>query len=79
MKKKLRIRGIDYDVKRSQRKNKDYKIILKSGKEVHFGDPNSVLGVNNTKRRKSYCARSSGIKTKSAYSPNSLSRKMWNC
>jgi hypothetical protein len=73
------VTGECYTVQQSQRKNKQYKITLKTGKEVHFGDPNSTLGVNNPKRRASYCARSAGIKTTSPYSPNALSRLMWKC
>lgn len=79
MKKYFVIRGNRYDVKDSTRKDKDYMIELKNGKKVHFGDPNSTLKSHINKNKKSYCARSSRIKSSSAYSPNSLSRRMWKC
>ncbi len=52
------------------------------GKEkiVHFGDPNMRIKKSNPKRKKSYCARSSGIKGKnSKLSANHWSRKEWDC
>ncbi|WP_042892101.1 hypothetical protein, partial [Anaplasma marginale] len=47
---------------------------------VRFGDPQMTIKKDQPKRKKSYCARSSGIKGKSDItSPNYWSRKMWNC
>lgn len=52
------------------------------GKEkiVRFGDASMELGVDNAKRRKSYCARSAGIKGGDGkLSANYWSRKRWKC
>lgn len=52
------------------------------GKEkiVRFGDPKMPDGTSNAKRRKSYCARSGGIKGKNnKLSANYWSRKQWRC
>lgn len=47
---------------------------------VRFGDPKMTIKKNEPERKKSYCARSSGIKGKNnVTSPNYWSRKMWNC
>lgn len=49
-------------------------------KIVRFGDPNMKIKKNITSRKKSYCARSSGIKGKNdKLSANYWSRKMWDC
>jgi len=49
-------------------------------KTVRFGDPNMTIKKNEPSRKKSYCARSGGIKGKdSKLSPNYWSRKMWGC
>jgi hypothetical protein len=47
------------------------------GKEkiVRFGDANMELGVDNAKRKKSYCARSAGIKG----GDGKLSANYWRC
>ena len=52
------------------------------GKEkiVRYGDANMELGVDNEKRRKSYCARSAGIKGGDGkLSANYWSRARWRC
>ena len=52
------------------------------GKEklIHFGDPSMRIKKDNPKRKKSYCARSGGIKGKNnKLSANFWSRKAWNC
>lgn len=52
------------------------------GKEkiVHFGDPNMSIKKDQKSRKKSYCARSGGIKGKdSKLSANYWSRKAWDC
>jgi hypothetical protein len=52
------------------------------GKEkiVHYGDPDMKIKKSNPKRKKSYCARSGGIKGgKGKLSANHWSRKAWDC
>jgi hypothetical protein len=49
-------------------------------KVVHFGDPNMSIKKNQPARKKSYCARSGGIKgTSNKFSANYWSRKAWDC
>jgi len=49
-------------------------------KIVRFGDPNMSIKKDNAKRKKSYCARSSGIKGKNdKFSANYWSRRAWDC
>jgi hypothetical protein len=48
--------------------------------KVRFGDPKMSIKKDQPGRKKSYCARSGGIKGKSdRTSANYWSRKMWNC
>ena len=52
------------------------------GKEklIRFGDANMSIKKSNPKRKKSYCARSAGIKgAKSKMSANYWSRRAWDC
>jgi len=52
------------------------------GKEkiVRFGDANMSIKKDRPARKKSYCARSAGIKgTKGKMSANYWSRRAWNC
>ena len=52
------------------------------GKEkiVRFGDANMTIKKNQPARKKSYCARSGGIKGKNnKLSANYWSRKAWKC
>ena len=52
------------------------------GKEkiVRFGDPNMKIKKNIPERKKSYCARSGGIKGGNGkLSANFWSRKAWKC
>ena len=52
------------------------------GKEkiVRFGDANMTMKKNRPARKKSYCARSAGIKGgKGKLSANYWSRKAWDC
>jgi len=54
----------------------------KDGEEklVRFGDPDMPDGTHNAERKKSYCARSGGIKGKDdKFSKNYWSRKNWKC
>lgn len=49
-------------------------------KKINFGDPDKTIKKNSPARKKSYCARSGGIKGKtSKLSANYWSRKAWNC
>lgn len=49
-------------------------------KLIRFGDANMKIKKNIEARKKSYCARSSGIKGKNnKLSANYWSRKMWEC
>lgn len=53
-----------------------------NGKEkiVRFGDPELKIKKNIPERKKSYCARSGGIKGgKGKLSANYWSRRAWNC
>jgi len=62
---------------------KKFKVFVKDGdkvKKINFGDPNMSIKKNIPGRKKSYCARSGGIKgTNNKLSANYWSRKMWNC
>ena len=52
------------------------------GKEklIRFGDANMTIKKDKPKRKKSYCARSAGIKGgKGKMSANYWSRKAWDC
>jgi hypothetical protein len=52
------------------------------GKEklIRFGDANMSIKKSQPKRKKSYCARSAGIKgAKSKMSANYWSRRAWDC
>ena len=52
------------------------------GKEkiVRFGDANMIIKKSTPARKKSYCARSGGIKgTTNKLSANYWSRKAWDC
>lgn len=54
---------------------KDDKVV-----KVRFGDPKMSIKKDQPGRKKSYCARSGGIKGKNdRTSPNYWSRKMWSC
>ena len=53
-----------------------------NGKEkiIRFGDANMTIKKGQPSRKKSYCARSGGIKGKSnKLSANYWSRRAWNC
>lgn len=62
---------------------KRFEVLAVEGNEVrkiNFGDPNMTIKKNNPARKKSYCARSGGIKGKSSkLSANYWSRKAWDC
>lgn len=49
-------------------------------KVVRFGDANMTIKKSNPERKKSYCARSGGIKGKTnKLSANWWSRRQWEC
>lgn len=69
--------------KRTPSGPKKFAVLAKEGdqvKLVRFGDPNMSIKKNQPDRKKSYCARSGGIKgTGNKLSANYWSRKAWNC
>ena len=69
--------------KRTPGKSKKFAVLAKEGetvKLVRFGDPDMSIKKNQPARKKSYCARSSGMKgADSKLSANYWSRKKWNC
>ena len=62
---------------------KSHAVLAKQGdqvKLVRFGDPKMSIKKNQPARKKSYCARSGGIKGKTnKLSANYWSRKAWDC
>ena len=64
---------------------KKFKVFVKDPKtgnvkKVNFGDKNMTIKKDQPARKKSYCARSGGIKGKNnKLSANYWSRQMWNC
>jgi len=66
-------------------KGSSKKFVVKAcqgGKEkiVRFGDPNMTIKKGIAERKKSYCARSGGIKGKdNKMSANYWSRRAWDC
>ena len=62
---------------------KKFAVLAKQGdqvKLVRFGDPTMSIKKDQPARKKSYCARSGGIKgTSNKLSVNYWSRKAWNC
>lgn len=69
--------------KRTPGKKKKFAVLAKQGdtiKLIRFGDPNMSIKKDQPARKKSYCARSGGIKgTNNKLSANYWSRKKWNC
>jgi len=63
--------------------NKKFAVVAKKGNEtkiVRFGDPNMSIKKDRPNRKKSYCARSGGIKGKGdKFSANYWSRRAWEC
>ena len=57
-------------------------LACQNGKEriIRFGDANMSIKKSNPARKKSYCARSGGIKgTSNKLSANYWSRRAWDC
>ena len=69
--------------KRETKGGKKFVVLAKSGdktKLVRFGDANMSIKKDQPDRKKSYCARSGGIKGGDGkLSANYWSRKAWNC
>ena len=69
--------------KRTPNAKKKFAVLAKKGdkvKLVRFGDPKMSIKKDQPSRKKSYCARSGGIKgTSDKFSANYWSRKKWNC
>ena len=69
--------------RRSPKEDKTNMVLAKEGNTVrliHFGDPNMKIKKNIPARKKSYCARSAGIKgANTKLSANYWSRKFWDC
>ena len=69
--------------KRTPGASKKFAVLAKEGdkvKLVRFGDPNMTIKKDQPANKKSYCARSSGIKgADSKLSANYWSRKKWDC
>lgn len=70
--------------KRTSGGRKKSAVLAKKGnkvKLVRFGDPKLSIKKDQPARKRSYCARSAGIKgtTNDIFSPNWWSRKAWSC
>lgn len=79
----IKFSGYNKPKKVSDHKTKSHAVLAKEGdtvKLVRFGDKNMSIKKDQPSRKKSYCARSGGIKGKdSKLSANYWSRKAWNC
>jgi hypothetical protein len=69
---------------RTPGESKKFAVYVKNKKDnivkVRFGDPKMSIKKDQPARKKSYCARSGGIKGKNdKTSPNYWSRKAWDC
>ena len=69
--------------KQSSNKSSKFSVLAKKGnevKKVNFGSPSMSIKKDQPERKKSYCARSGGIKGKDdKFSANYWSRKKWDC
>ena len=69
--------------KRTPNAKKNSAVLAKVGKDVkivRFGDPNLSIKKDQPSRKRSYCARSSGIKgATNKFSANYWSRRAWDC
>ena len=69
--------------RRSDREGKKMMVLAKQGetvKLIHFGDSSMTIKKNIPERKRSYCARSGGIKGgDNKLTANYWSRKAWNC
>lgn len=69
---------------RTPNESKKFAVYVKNDKgnvvKVRFGDPKMSIKKDQPERKKSYCARSGGIKGKTdKTSANYWSRKAWDC
>ena len=84
---KIKYRGESFSgynkPKRTPGAKKKFAVLAKKGEDVRlvrFGDPDMSIKKDQPSRKKSYCARSGGIKgTTDKFSANYWSRKKWNC
>lgn len=80
---RLNIKGVNKPKRTPDHPRKSSVVMAKQGddyKLVRFGDPDMKIKKNDPERKKSYCARSGGIKGKNnKLSANYWSRKAWNC
>lgn len=81
--KTINIDGVNYPIKKTSKKGKEYVVELANGKKVYFADPD-MPEFPGTKRGDNYCARSLGIAKKydvkgDKSSANFWSRKLWSC
>jgi len=69
--------------KRNTSGSSKFTVLAKKGdevKKVNFGSPTMSIKKDQPDRKKSYCARSGGIKgTDDKFSANYWSRKKWGC
>jgi len=76
----VKYKGKRYEIKKSDRTNKQLKVKTPTGKTVYFGDP-KMPEFPGTKRGDRYCARSKGLGNLN--NPNSANfwsrRYLWNC
>lgn len=77
MKKSIRIDGKTYPVRRSNRKDKKFRIDTATG-PVHFGARGARISPGTAKGDR-YCTRSFYIKDSPGIDPNDASRAMWRC
>lgn len=83
----IKYRGITFSgynkPKRTAGERKKFAVLAKKGaviKLIRFGDPRMSIKKHIPERKKSYCARSGGIKgASSILTANYWSRKMWDC
>jgi len=79
LKERMKCNSPQYD---NNGKSKSVVKACQDGEEkiIRFGDANMEIKKDSPERKKSYCARSSGIKnTKNKLSANYWSRKAWDC
>ena len=81
--KKLGLAGYNKPKRTPDHPKKSHVVLAKSGdktKVIRFGDANMSIKKDQPARKKSYCARSGGIKgTSDKLSANYWSRLAWGC
>ena len=76
--KRYRIKGRLVDIVDSNAAGKKKAAITSDGNRINFGQAGEVVQPG-TEAGNNYCARSSGIKSGGALSPNNLARADWHC